>query len=594
MRSRRTWITVACLVGLTLPMLADAQQNRGPDDDPSRRLHDLFAREWEVRLEESPLLATAVGRHEYDDRLASMTPADLRRRHEADKAFLAELREVDPQALSDQDRVSYRIFEFQLEDRIRAYELGDYQMPLTSDGGFYIRLSRLPQTMTPRTVEDYENYIARLRQLPRYFTEQAALMRQGIERGFTLPRVVVESVMVAVESYAIEDPEATVFWPPFEDFPASVPESERSRLRAAGREAIVSGAVPAYGAFRDFMRDEYLPGSRQTLGAVELPRGEDYYQFVIRRYTSLELTPREIHEIGLREVEQIREEMDGVMREVGFEGSFDEFLEFLRTDPQFYAKTPEELLMRAAWIAKQMDGKLPSLFGTLPRVPYTVEPVPPELAPRYTAGRYVSPAHGSTQPGIYWVNTHDLDSRPLYNLEALTFHEAVPGHHLQGSLAEEQEGLPPFRRFWYLSAFGEGWGLYSEWLGLEAGFYTDPYSNFGRLTYAMWRACRLVIDTGVHAFGWTRQQAIDYLAERTALSLHEVETEVDRYISWPGQALSYKLGELAIRRLRREAEQALGPDFDVREFHDAVLLHGAVPLPVLEEQVAAYVESARH
>lgn len=594
MRSRRTWITVACLVGLTLPVLADAQESREREDDASRRSHDLFAREWEVRLEESPLLATAVGRHEYDDRLASMTPADLRRRYEADKAFLAELREIDPQALSEQDRVSYRIFEFQLEDRARAYELGDYQVPLTSDVGFYIELSRLPQTMTLRSVEDYENYIARLRQLPRYFTEQAALMRQGIERGFTLPRVVVESVMVAVESYAVEDPQATVFWPPFEELPASVPESERSRLRSAGREAIVSAAIPAYGAFRNFMRDEYLPGSRQTLGAVELPRGEDYYQFVIRRYTSLDLTPGEIHEIGLREVEQIREEMDGVMREVGFEGSFEEFLELLRTDPRFYAKTPEELLMRAAWIAKQMDGKLPSLFATLPRVPYTVEPVPEELAPRYTAGRYVSPAHGSTQPGIYWVNTHDLGSRPLYNLEALTFHEAVPGHHLQGSLAEEQEGLPPFRRFWYLSAFGEGWGLYSEWLGLEAGFYTDPYSDFGRLTYAMWRACRLVIDTGLHAFGWTRQQAIDYLAERTALSLHEVETEVDRYISWPGQALSYKLGELTIRRLRREAEQALGPDFDVREFHDAVLLHGAVPLPVLEEQIAAYIESARH
>lgn len=593
MRKARTSIAVACLIAMILPEIGGTQPADAPQDDPVQRLHDLFDREWEARLAEHPLLATAVGRHEYDDRLSSMTPADLQRRYEADKAFLAKLRGIDPQALSDQDRVSYRIFEFQLEDRVRAYELGDYQMPLTSDGGFYIQLSRLPQTMTPRTVEDYENYIARLRQLPRYFTEQTTLMRQGIERGFTLPRVVVESVMVAVESYAVEDPEATVFWPPFEEFPASVPESERSRLRSAGREAIVSAAIPAYGAFRDFMRNEYLPGSRQTLDAVELPRGEDYYQFVIGRYTSLDLTPREIHEIGLREVEQIRDEMDGVMREVGFEGSFDEFLEFLRTDPQFYAETPEELLMRAAWIAKQMDGKLPSLFGTLPRVPYTVEPVPEELAPRYTAGRYVSPAHGSTQPGIYWVNTHGLDSRPLYNLEALTFHEAVPGHHLQGSLAEEQEGLPPFRRFWYLSAFGEGWGLYSEWLGLEAGFYTDPYSNFGRLTYAMWRACRLVIDTGVHAFGWTRQQAIDYLAERTALSLHEVETEIDRYISWPGQALSYKLGELTIRRLRREAEEALGPDFDVREFHDAVLLHGAVPLPVLEEQVAAYIENSQ-
>ncbi|MGH9381520.1 MAG: DUF885 domain-containing protein [Thermoanaerobaculia bacterium] len=586
-------MALTCLVALALCVPGRAQEGRAFADDATVRLHDLFAREWEARLEESPLLATSVGRHEYDGRLPSSAPQDLRRRYEAAKAFLAELHTIDPKALSDQDRVSYRIFEHQLEDRVGEYELGDYQIPLTSDEGFYIELARLPQTMTLRTVEDFENYIARLRQLPRYFGEQIGLMRQGLERGFTLPRVVVESVMIAVESYTVDEPEETVFWPPFEQFPGSVPESEQGRLRDAGRQAILEGATPAYRAFGDFMRDVYLPGARETLGAVELPNGEDYYRFLIRRYTSLDLSARDIHEIGLREVEQLRREMDSVMREVGFEGDFAAFLEFLRTDPRFYAETPEELLMRAAWIAKRMDGKLPALFGTLPRVPYTVEPVPEELAPRYTAGRYVSPAHGSTQPGIYWVNTHNLPSRSLYNLEALTLHEAVPGHHLQGALAEEQDGLPPFRRFWYLSAFGEGWGLYSEWLGLEAGFYTDPYSNFGRLTYAMWRACRLVIDTGVHAFGWTRQQAIDYLAERTALSLHEVETEIDRYISWPGQALSYKLGELTLRRLRREAEQALGSRFDVREFHDAVLLRGAVPLPVLEEQIAAYVDRTR-
>ncbi len=285
--------------------------------------------------------------------------------------------------------------------------------------------------------------------------------------------------------------------------------------------------------------------------------------------------------------------MDGVIAEVGFEGSFEEFLEFLRTDPRFYAETPEELLKEASWIAKRMDAKLPALFKTLPRLPYGVEPVPDHLAPKYTSGRYVGAPLGSTQPGYYWVNTYNLDSRPLYNLEALSLHEAVPGHHFQIALNRELEDLPNFRRFSYISAFGEGWGLYSEWLGLEAGFYTDPYSNFGRLTYEMWRACRLVVDTGLHALGWSRQQAMDFLAANTALPLHEIKTETDRYISWPGQALAYKLGELKIKELRRRAEEALGERFDVREFHDAVLANGSVPLPVLEAAIERFIAERR-
>jgi uncharacterized protein (DUF885 family) len=301
------------------------------------------------------------------------------------------------------------------------------------------------------------------------------------------------------------------------------------------------------------------------------------------------MTAEEVHQIGLREVASLRGEMEAVIRKTGFEGDFAAFLKFLRTDPRFYAKTPEDLLKQASWIAKRMDGKLPALFKTLPRTPYTVEPVPEHLAPKYTTGRYVSPPWGSTQPGIYWVNTYKLESRPLYNLEALTLHEAVPGHHLQGSLSQEQEGLPNFRRFSYISAFGEGWGLYSEWLGLEAGFYTDPYSDFGRLTYAMWRACRLVVDTGVHAKGWTREQVMDHLASNTALPLHEVETETDRYISWPGQALSYRIGYLKIRELRTRAEKELAERFDVREFHDRVLVNGSVPLKVLEDEIAAWI-----
>jgi uncharacterized protein (DUF885 family) len=309
----------------------------------------------------------------------------------------------------------------------------------------------------------------------------------------------------------------------------------------------------------------------------------------VRRYTTLDTTSDEIHRTGLSEVERISREMDAVMKEVGFAGDLFAFLERLRTDPRFYAKTPEELLKQAAWIAKRMDGALPSLFRRLPRQPYGVEPVPADIAPQYTAGRYVGAPLDSTRAGTYWVNTYALDSRPLYALEALTLHEAVPGHHLQIALARELEDIPPFRRQLYVDAFGEGWGLYAERLGLEAGFYTDPYGNFGRLTYEMWRACRLVVDTGLHARGWTRDRAIAYMAERTALSRHEVTTEVDRYISWPGQALAYKVGELKIRELRERAEEALGPRFDVRRFHDAVLANGAVTLDVLEEQIDAFV-----
>jgi len=321
-----------------------------------------------------------------------------------------------------------------------------------------------------------------------------------------------------------------------------------------------------------------------------LPNGHAFYEQRVQYYTTLNLSVEEIHQTGLEEVARIRKEMDEIIKSLGFKGDFQAFLRFLRTDPRFYPKSAEALLKEAAYLAKRMDAKLPALFKTLPRLPYGVEPVPEHLAPKYTTGRYVGPALGSTEPGYYWVNTYALEQRPLYVLAALTFHEAVPGHHLQISLARELENVPDFRRFSYISAFGEGWGLYSEWLGLEAGFYTDPYSNFGRLTYEMWRACRLVVDTGLHAMGWSRQQALNYLAANTALSIHEVTTETDRYISWPGQALSYKLGELKIKELRRKAEAELGDKFDVREYHDAVLRNGAVTLPILAEEIQAYIK----
>jgi uncharacterized protein (DUF885 family) len=557
--------------------------------DEKARLHDLFDRAWEFRLREDPVFATSAGRHDYDDRLESMTLPDLERRAAAWRGFLGELGKIDRAQLPPEDAVSYDIFRRELEERTADFELGSWQMPFNADSGFHTEFTRLPDDMPFATVRDYENYLRRLRQWPRHVGEQIELMRIGLGRGMTVPRAVLDGYEGTIAAHVVGDPARSVFYAPFARFPAAMPEAERERLRRDGREAILQGVVPGYQAFLDFYRGEYLPKARKTIGASELPDGRAFYAHRVRHFTTLDLSPEEIHRIGLAEVERIDKEMREVIRQVGFKGDFASFLRYLRTDPRFYAKTPEDLLERAAWIAKRMDGKLPALFGKLPRLPYTVAPVPAHIAPKYTSGRYVEAPEGSTQPGFYWVNTYKLESRPLYNLEALTLHEAVPGHHLQNTLAREVEGLPEFRRFLYLSAFGEGWGLYSEWLGLEAGFYTDPYSNFGRLTYEMWRACRLVVDTGLHAMGWTRQQALDYLGSHTALPLHEVETETDRYISWPGQALAYKMGELKIKELRRRAEKELGGKFDVREFHDAVLGSGSVPLAVLEQNIDRYI-----
>ncbi len=554
-----------------------------------QRLHALFEREWTERLRENPTFATSVGEHAYDRELPSVGEQDQARHHESAVAWLEELRAIDLAGLGETDRVSHAILERQLEDRIAGFRFKTYQIPISADSGFHTALARLPREMPLTSVSGYENYIARLGEFPRYFDQQITNMRAGLAQGMTVPRVVLAGYEFGIEPHMVEDPEKSVFFQPFRELPAGIDAAEGDRLRDAGRAAIRDSVIPSYRSFLEFMVNEYRPNARTTLGASELPSGHDYYAQRVRYFTTLDVTSAEIHEIGLAEVARIRGEMQQIIDSLEFEGSFAAFLEFLRTDPRFYARTPEELLMRAAYLAKRMDGRLPALFKTLPRLPYGVEPVPDHLAPRYTAGRYVGAAKGSTQPGYYWVNTHDLPSRTLYTLEALTLHEAVPGHHLQISLNNELEQLPPFRRFSYISAFGEGWGLYSEWLGLEAGFYSDPYSNFGRLTYEMWRACRLVVDTGIHSMGWTREQVLEYLSSNTALSNHEIRTETDRYIAWPGQALAYKMGQLKINELRERAEGELGERFDVREFHDAVLLNGSVPLPVLERLIDRYI-----
>ena len=497
---------------------------------------------------------------------------------------LAQLGKVDTKALSPTNQVNYAIYRDQVFNLAEEVRLRGYEMPFNSDSSFWSNLSFMARREM-KTATDYRNYIARLNDVPRYFDQQTDNMRAGLKRGFSVPRAVLDGREVSIATVAeLKDPTQSPLYAPFKKLPASIPAAEQAELQAQARQAISASVVPAFVKLRTFFVGEYVPQARTTLAAEALPDGKAYYQQQIHEYTTLDLTPQQIHEIGLKEVARIQKEMNEVIKEVKFNGSFAGFLAFLRTDPQFYAKTPDELLHRAAWISKRVDGVI-GKYMTLPRARFTIVPVPPDIAPFWTAGR------GGM--GTYWVNTYNLPARPLYNLPALTLHESDPGHALQGALAAEQGEQPEFRRNAYISAYGEGWGLYSEKLGVEMGIYETPYEDFGRLTYEMWRAARLVIDTGVHHKGWTRDQALAYLRDHTALSEHEVTTEVDRYISWPGQALSYKLGEIAIVRLRGEAEKALGDRFDVKSFHDAVLSQGSVPLPVLDAQIRAYIDARR-
>jgi len=419
-------------------------------------------------------------------------------------------------------------------------------------------------------------------------------MREGLRRGMTLPVVSLDGIEATLAPHVVTDPTKSLLWRPFAEFPATVPAADRAALVSAGRNAIMSDVVAGYQDFLDFILKEYRPGARKTLGATQLPNGRTFYAQRVRAYTTLDdATPESVHETGVREVARIRAAMDSVMRVAGWTGDHKSFIQFLRTDPRFYAKTPRELLEKNAYFLKLMEGELPRLFGELPRMSYGIKVIPEYIAPRTTTAYYGQPAGDGTRAGTYWINVHDLPSRPLYEIEALASHEAVPGHHLQIALQQELTDVPIFRRFGGATAFTEGWALYSESLGKEVGFYKDPYSEFGRLSYDMWRACRLVIDTGIHSKGWSRQQAIDYLADNSALTLTNITNEVDRYIAWPGQALAYKTGQMKIRELRTEAERELGAKFDLRAFHDLVLGSGAVPLTVLAENVRHWIRSQK-
>jgi len=522
--------------------------------------------------------------------LSNLSAEFLEAKYQKNTALLAQLDAIDVSKLSEENRINLTIIRAQVQNSVDEYVFNSHYMPLTSEYGFHSSLSFMVSQSDFKTSADFQLYLERLQQVPRFFAQNIGWMRKGLEVGLTQPKAVLQGYQDSITAYIVDDVTQSEFYKPFLTNTAGLSSSEFSTLQQQAKKVIKEQVIGAYKDYLTFFNEEYQPGARSDIGISSTPNGEAFYANRAKYYTTTDMTPKEIHELGLKEVARIRAEMDEVIKQVGFEGTFAEFVHFLRTDPQFYATTPEELLKEASYIAKKMDAQLPKLFHTLPRLPYGVAPVPASIAPKYTTGRY-SGSRRDDQAGYYWVNTYALDKRPLYVLEALTLHEAVPGHHLQIALNAELEYLPSYRRDAYLSAFGEGWGLYSEYLGLEAGFYQDPYSNFGRLTYEMWRAARLVVDTGMHMYGWSRERAMNFMSENTALSLHNVKTETDRYISWPAQALSYKIGELTIKRLRKEAEQALGQNFDIREFHNQILRHGSVPLSVLEEQVRLYIQS---
>ena len=567
---RTRWLPLLAL----LPALPLGAQEAASAD---ARLRALYTAEWEWRQGE---LSPRSDGSAFPDRFPRVDAASQQARLEYWTRVLAALDSIPFDRLSPEERINAQVFRASLRALADDIRFGTYEAPFNSDTFFWTGF-------TPRqgfeSLEEYRSFLARLRDVPRHFEEQITNMRAGLARGFTVPRVSVLGRDATIEPYTRAD-SANPLLTPFHHMPATIPAAEQEALRTEVMPLLRDVVVPAYTRLLAFMREEYLPVARTTLGASEMPGGEAYYRAMIEKFTTLDLTPQQIHDIGLEEVARIRAEMETTKERADFTGTLQEFMTFLRTDPQFYAKTPRELLSYSAYVSKKADWKLAETIGFLPRRRHGIRPVPDALAPIYTGGR------GGLEACL--MNTYNLPARPLYTLASLTLHECTPGHSFQAALALEGPERPPFRRGTSFSAYGEGWGLYTEWLGTVMDIYETPYEDFGRLTYEMWRACRLVIDTGIHQFGWSREQAMDYLRQHAALSEHEITTEVERYIAWPGQALAYKLGELQIRRHRREAQERLGAAFDQRTFHDAILALGSVPLPTLEEQMARFIAEA--
>ncbi|GIS21554.1 MAG: hypothetical protein CM15mP122_0600 [Bacteroidota bacterium] len=504
-----------------------------------------------------------------------------------------QLESVNIEKLSEDSQISYKLLNFVLNETIVKYKFKTHWNPILSDGGFHLSLTFRVRPLTDK--KSSIKYLKLLKAIPDYINQQKVLIKKGLDAGMGQPLVIFKGYESSYNLHITDSAEENFYYSPFLKLPSQLSKKDKDSLQLAARDVVSNEVIPAFKSVKEFFETTYYPNTRKTIGVSQTPNGSDYYQSRIDFYTTQTNESAEsIHEKGLQEVSRIKKEMKLIVKGLGYKGSLKSFIKFLRTDPQFYPKTADELLKHARNIAKKLDEQLPRFFKTLPRKPYGVAPVPDAIAPKYTAGRYIGTSAESTDPGYYWVNTYNLPSRPLYLIPSLTAHEAVPGHHLQGSLNNElPETIPKFRRNLYLSAYGEGWGLYTEFLAEEMGIYTTAYEKFGKFTYEMWRACRLVVDTGIHAFGWTRDEAVSFMEENTSLSIHEINTEIDRYISWPGQALAYKTGEMKIRELRSKAERELGDLFDIRQFHEVILEIGTVTLPILEQRVNKYIISSK-
>ncbi|WOJ97819.1 DUF885 family protein [Congregibacter brevis] len=560
---------------------ASTTQVSSSGESADSQLSSLYEREWQWRQNEFGKERDSNGNWVKKASLPDVSHAAQQRRLAYWEKTLTELDAIELDELSAEAAINAEVFRQIVETLANDARYRTYEAPLNSDSFFWSGLH--PQNSGFSDVDSYRRYLGRLRDLPRFFAQHSANMRAGMARGYTVPAVSMKGREQSIEAYLLPGSD-NPFWIPLEMFPAMMDENQGERLQAEAREVIATQVVPAYTALLKFMREDYLPNARESLAARDLPDGEAFYQSQIHGFTTLDLTAEEIHNTGLREVERLRAEMELILAELDYDGDMAEFFEFLRTDPQFYAKTPDELMGYSAYVAKRMDGKLSEVLGFLPRRRFAINPVPPAIAPIYTGGR------GGLNACL--MNTYNLAARPLYTLPALTLHECAPGHALQAAIALEAPGeIPDFRAQNYFSGYGEGWGLYTEWLGGEIGIYRTPYERFGQLTYEMWRACRLVIDTGLHQYGWSRDQAIAYLRDNAAMSEHEITTEIDRYISWPGQALAYKLGEMLIREKRAQAEAALGAEFDQRYFHDKILGLRSVPLSVLATELDAWIDA---
>ncbi len=573
---------------ILLPGTIFAQQPGTPD---SVRLHQLLAQRWEYSMREYPEFATSVGYPGQNARWTDYSLEAIARRKRELNDPLNTIRTIDRARLGPADQLNYDLYLRTLTRALEESRFPEELMPITQLGGVQQDVPSTIAKMAAGTVREYEDILARLRGVPVLVNQTIVLLRRGLEAGITPPRITLRDVPSQAQDLVVEDPLTSPLLSGFTHFPAALPAAEQQRLRAAALAAYRDSVAPAFRKLSAFLRDQYVPGARTTIGIRDLPNGLAWYQVRARASTTTDLTPEQIHAIGLAEVKRIRAAMDSVITASGFKGSFADFVQFLRTDPRFFWTTADDLIHASRELMKRIDPKLTKLFGTLPRLPYGVSPIPSYSERSQTTAYYQPGSPLAHRAGTYFVNTYNLPARPKWEMEALSLHEAVPGHHLQIALAQELEGVPEFRRFGGYTAFVEGWGLYSESLGEELGLYADPYSKFGQLTYEMWRAIRLVIDTGIHTMGWTREQAIDYFKANSAKTEHDITVEVDRYIVWPGQALAYKIGELKIKELRAYAARTLGDRFDVRAFHDQVLGAGAVPLDVLDARIHAWVAS---